>query len=232
MEQFKIDTVIVPQALNNTSSISSYHAMDMYNEAQINLSVGAMAATNTAKIEIYQAKDADGTDAEIVKDANGDNIKAEIVANVKVRKVKIALASVGALDKVTINGVEYTKDTTDAAAKKFNDAAGLLLCIAYHQPELKATAESTDVFVEYANPGEGTITATKTNAGGVVTISTESADAILSMLQEYMKTNEGFTHLAVKVTTDANTIVSAQMLRGNSGRYSAIQAVGASVMVK
>lgn len=233
MEQFKIDTIIVPQALNNTNSISSYCSMDNYAEAQINLSLGAMAATKTAKIEVYQAKDEDGTGAEIVADADGNAYKAEVTANTGVREVKIALASVGAADKVTINGVTYTKDTTtDASAKKFKDAAGLVLCIAYHQPELSASASGTDVNVKYADEGAGTITASAVNVGGTVTISTVSATALFSMLREYMKSNDGFTHIAVKVTTTANTIVCVQMLRGNEPRYSAIQEVGALTMVR
>ena len=232
MEQFKIDTVVVPQALNDTNSISYYYDMDEFTEAQINLSVGVMAATKKAKIEVYQAKDADGTGSEIVKDADGNDLKAEIVANTKVKEAKIALASVGALDTVTINGVTYTKDTTSVENKKFNDAAGLVLCIAHHQPELIANAVTTDVFVKSAIRGAGTVTVVGANVGGTVTVSTVSADALFSMLREYMKSNDGFSHIAVKVTTDADTVVCAQMLRGNVARYSAIQAVGASTMVK
>ena len=232
MEEWKIDTAVGADNYSITNTTGPYFNMEQFNEAHFTLSVGALAATKKAKIEIYQAKDAAGTDAEIVKDVAGDNIVAEVTANEKVQSVTIALAATGALDTVTINGVTYTRDTKSVANKKFTTAADLKECIDEHQPELKATVATTNVTVEYADTGMGTVTVSREDVGGTITLSTNSAIVLASMMREYMKSNDGFTHLAAKITTDGVSKMAVQLYRGNTARYAPIQASGASVMVK
>jgi hypothetical protein len=66
----KIDVGLAPQSIASTNKTGGYFGMQMYRKALAILSTGAMADTNTAKIELLQAKDNIGTDAKAIDGAS------------------------------------------------------------------------------------------------------------------------------------------------------------------
>ncbi|QNB48203.1 hypothetical protein BR63_19170 [Thermanaerosceptrum fracticalcis] len=65
----KVDIALPAQSIVSANVTGAYFGMQMYNKALAVLNVGAMADTNTAKIELLQAKDASGTDAKAITGA-------------------------------------------------------------------------------------------------------------------------------------------------------------------
>jgi hypothetical protein len=88
-EMAKADLGVVPQTLNNSNVTGRYYAAKEYRRALAVLQVGALAATKTAKIEVFEAKDAAGTSAQLLAGAT-----ATITANAAVTEMTIALATV------------------------------------------------------------------------------------------------------------------------------------------
>ena len=218
LENNKLDMALKPQALNNNNVIGEYIPMKGREEGLFILEVGAMADATYAMLEVYQAKDSDGTDAEAIKDSAGTSIKSRIEANTKVLEATIDLTASGVGDKVVVNDTTFTNAAaTDVDAKEFVDAAGLVACIEVALENVAASANGAVVNVKAESPGEEYITLSKTNVGGAVTVATVRAHAFFSIPAQYMK--DGFTHLAAKVSTDANTVISVPLLSGNpSGR--------------
>lgn len=143
-EQLKVDNAIPSQSLGASNVTSDYFDMTKYRDALFMVNSGALADTNMVKMEIMQAKDASGTDAKAVNDADGNPLV-----------------------------VEFTNDTGSSM-----DAAELLAEV------------------------QGAL----------------------------MDTNNGFTHIAVKITSDdASSNVSGTLIRGN-GRFMPTQNVEADVV--
>lgn len=65
----KIDVGLLSQSIASSNKTGGYFGMQMYGKALAILNVGAMADTNTAKIELLQAKDESGTDAKAIEGA-------------------------------------------------------------------------------------------------------------------------------------------------------------------
>ena len=147
-ETAKTDLGVVPQTLNNSNVTGRYYAAMEYRRALAVLQVGALAATKTAKIEVFEAKDAAGTSAQLLTVAT-----ATITANTAVTEMTIALATVLAADAITIGGLVFTAHATvtTAASREFsisgNDTAdgdALVTCIndaTYGVPGVKAAHE-------------------------------------------------------------------------------------------
>ncbi|MBO8183767.1 MAG: hypothetical protein H0Z28_13425 [Archaeoglobus sp.] len=224
-DRMKIDIGLVSQALNNSNATGRYYNMAMYRKALFVLNGGAMAAGKTTKIELLQAKDADGTDAKAI--ANAD---ATITANTAVTEATIDLSLVANTDVVTINGIDFTKAAaTDASAREFADAAGLVTCVnheTYGVEGVTASVNGNIVTLKATDPGAVAITLDKTENAGTITLATTKAIAYVEVDASYLDIDNGFTHVAAKVTTTADTVVSVVMLRGD-GRFSPEQAVGA-----
>jgi hypothetical protein len=234
LEQNKVDVGLVPQALNNTNVTGAYHPMRYHDELLAVLLVGAMAATKTAKLELYQATDATGSGGEAItgKSATG-------TANTLVNKATLTLATVLAADTVTINGLVFTAhaSTTTKASRQFSiagtdaqDATELAACINdtdYGVPGVLATVNSNVITLTSTEPGETTITVA--TSGSTVTLATVEAAIAVPLLAEEMKVNEAtpFTHVAAKVTVTANTTVSVLFIRNNQ-RYQFGQALAAT----
>lgn len=222
----KFDIGLVPQALNNSNATGRYFGLAHYREATAILLVGAMAAATTAKVEFLQAKDADGTGSTTISSAS-----ATITANTDVTKATVALATVADTDVVTINGINFTKAAaTDATAREFADAAGLVTCVndaTYGVEGVFASAASTTVTLVSEDPGEYVITVAKTENAGTITLATVEAIAYVNLLADNLDADNSFTHVAAKVTTTANTTVAVQLLRGIP-RFQPTQNVGAS----
>lgn len=225
----KIDIGLVAQALNNTNATGKYYGMQMDRKALFILLCGAMAVDKTTKIEILQAKDANGSEAKAI-----ENASATITANTLVTEATIALATAAVTDEVEINGITFTMAAaTDETAREFADAAGLVACInhpTYGVPGVIASAESTTVTVKAENPGENLVTVVGNNVAGTVAVATVEALAYVEVDVGSLDHANDFQYIAPKVTTTANTTVAVTLLRGDS-RFEPTQQVGASASV-
>ena len=199
--------------------------MSGYGKALFVLLCGALAATKSCTLEILQATDGAGTDA---KSVSGKS--AVVTANTKVTEATVALVSAAATDKVTVNGVVFTMAaSTDASAREFADAAGLVACIndaAYGVAGVTASAVSSTVTLKASEPGGNYITAEGTGVAGTVTVATTQALAFVEVSAGELDTAGGFSHVAAKVTSTGNGIDAVALLRGDS-RYGIEQFVGA-----
>lgn len=227
----KVDIGLVPQTLsnNNPPSTGKYFPMHMFNKALFWLLGGDMAATKTTSIKILQAKDANGTDAKEIKNAN-----ATITANTAVTAAKLTLSSVQANDTVTINGVVFTAAAAANAAKQIfavgtNDAAcaaSLAEVINAAGLGIKATSSSGDVTVV----AEDDATITITDASTTIAVATTEAEAFVEVDVGSLDLANGFEYVAAEVSTTANTVVSVTLIRGDA-RFEPGQDVAASKSV-
>lgn len=232
-ESAKFDVAVVPQTLNNSNVTGKYFRTRDYRRALAVLQVGALAATKTAKIELFEAKDAAGTSAQLLTGAT-----ATITANAAVTEMTIALATVLATEAVTINGVTFTAHatTTTAANREFSisgndtaDAAELATLIndaTYGVSGVTATAATGTITLKATDPGEATITAS--SAAATFTIATTQAAAYVEV--NGISLSDDYTHIAAKVTSTGNGGVAALLMRGEP-RGNVTQYVGASAAV-
>jgi hypothetical protein len=213
-ENFKIDTGLKGQALNNTNAIGRYFSMKGHKRALFVLVGGAMAVSKTTKIEVFEAKDAAGTDAQAITD-----LAAIITANIKATEATLTLASVVATDVVTINGVALTAvadGSEDHDAKIFSVkttnatcATELAACINSNFSDVVAVAVDAVVTLKAVDPGEAYVTASTPDS--TITIATTQALAYAEIDEEDLSTD--YAYVAAKVTTTANTVVAAALLR-------------------
>jgi len=239
-EAEKMDIGLVSQALNNTNAAGRYFSLQGVDKVLAELIAGAMAATKTTKIELLQAKDAAGTDAKGIPTTAGQAAVAEVTANTNVTVATLTLATVLATQTVTINGVTFTAhaDTTTAANREFKidgddtaDAAALAGLInhgVYGVPGVTATAALGVITLTSTVSGETLITAAASHA--TITVATVQAQAFVEISASSLDLANGFTHVAVKVTTTANTVVSASLRRGGLS-FTPAQKVGASAVL-
>ncbi|MCL4694132.1 MAG: hypothetical protein KJ060_16665 [Candidatus Hydrogenedentes bacterium] len=232
-EATKIDIGLVSQALNNTNATGRYFAMKDYGSALAILNGGAMAATKTTKIEVFEASDEDGTGAQLISGAT-----ATITANTNVTKATIALATVLNGEAVTINNLTFTghTDTTTAADREFSIAgddtadaaalAGLINDATYGVPGVTAAANTGTITLTVDDPGSRVLTISSEDA--TFTIATVEAQAYVEL--DDFDLSDGFTHIACKVTTTANSNVAVVLLRGKPDG-AVTQKVGASASI-
>ena len=91
-EDVKLDVGIQAQSLNGAAT-GRYYDLAGYGKALAVLTAGAIAATKTAKVELLQAKDAEGTDSKGIPTTAGQLATATITANALVTKATITLAT-------------------------------------------------------------------------------------------------------------------------------------------
>lgn len=233
-EDVKIDVGLVSQALNNTNATGKYHSLKDYRSALAILSGGAMAATKTTKIELLQAKDAAATGAKAITGA-----EATITANALVTEATVTLATFLADGTITINGLVFTAhaDTTTPANREFSiagtdtqDAAELVTCIndaTYGVPGVTASNNAGVVTLIATDPGEKVITVSSSPDDGTCVKATTKAQAFVEVLSTLLDKKNDFTHVAVKVTTTANSNVAVVLQRGRI-RFTPEQKVGAN----
>jgi len=231
-EEVKLDIGLVSQALNNTNVTGKYHPLAEHRCALAILSGGAMAKTKTTKIEIYEAKNAAAGSAQVLAGS------ATITANVKVTELTITLATVLNTESIVINGLTFTAhtDTTDLTIRQFSiagndtaDAAELVKCIndpTYGVPGITATSALGVVTLVSTVPGETLITAASSDA--TFTVATTKAQAYVDL--SGLQLTALFTHIAIKVTTTANSVVAVVLIRYKS-RKAIAQKVGANYPV-
>lgn len=232
-EAAKLDLGVAPQTISDSNVTGRYYEAKDYRRALAVLQVGALAATKTAKIEVFEAKDAAGTSAQLLTGAT-----ATITANAAVTEMTIALTTVLAGAAITINGLTFTAHATatTAANREFSisgtdidDAAALATVInnaTYGVPGVTASASAGTITLKATDPGETTITAS--SAAATYTIATTQAEAYVEL--SGIALSEGFTHIATKITSTGNGSVAALLMRGDP-RGGITQYVGASAAV-
>ena len=230
-EDSKVDIGLVSQALNNSNVTGKYHPLGEYRSVLAILSGGAMAVTKTTKLELLQAKDADGGSSKVLDPA----AEALITANVKVTELEISLDTVLADEAIIINGLTFTAHgtVTDTTLRQFSisgdnsaDAAELAICIndpSDGVPGVKATAAAAVITLTSTIPGATLLTVTSTDA--TFTIATTKAQAYVDI--EGLILDAEFTHIAAKVTTTATSNVAVVLIRYHS-RKKIAQKMGAN----
>jgi hypothetical protein len=228
-EGHKVDVGLVPQTVNNTNVIGRYFPMKDHTKAMAILQVGAMAATKVVTLEIFEGKTAAGTGGALIAGAT-----CTITANTLVTKATVALASVLNTQTVTINGLVFTAhtNTTTLATRTFSisgddtaDAVELASCIndaTYGVSGITAVAATGTITLTSTEPGETLITLAASDS--TATLATVEAQAYVEI--DNLDLSATFDHIAAKVTSTANGIVSVLLLR--EPRNSPVQKVGAS----
>ena len=216
-EQIKVDIGLKPTSLATTHGTGAYYPLADYRKAIAILQVGAMAAAATAKIEVFEAKNAAAGSAALLAGAT-----ATITANTGVTSMTLTLATCLNAHTVTINGLVFTAhtDTTTLADREFSisgndtaDATALCLCINdgdYGVPGITAESALGVVTLTSTVPGETVLTVTET--GATITLATLSGQAYIEL--DALTLSAGFTHIATKITTSSTIVAAATLLRG------------------
>jgi hypothetical protein len=217
----KVDIAIVPASINGAST-GAYYNLGLRNKALFVWETGAMAAAATSIGQVMQAKDAAGTDAEVVT-----NNAATITANTKVAAATLTVDTVVATNKVTINGLTFeAAAAADLANRNFavgvdnaGCAASLAAAINHATagvPGVTASAAQAVVTLTSTEPGEVTITITDATAVRIVP-ATLRAIGYVECDTAFLK--DGFNYVALRITNSAAAQTGAVLVRGEN-RYS------------
>ena len=186
-EGLKVSVPLVATSISNTNVTGVYIPVTRCRRLIAILSNGAAASGKTIKLELLQAKDVAGTDAEAITGATATG-----TANTKVKAATITLTSAADTDTVTVNGVTYTR----GAAADFANAAALVVLL-NAVAGLVATA-SSEVITLKAKDGYS-LTVEGGSVAGTVTVST--TESIVTVEIDEGQITQGFTHIAPKVTS-------------------------------
>jgi len=232
-EEMKIDIGLQPVSLATTNATGEYFDLADYRKAIAVMSAAAMAATKTAKLEVYEAKNAAAGSAALLTGAT-----ATITANTLVASMTLTLATVLNTHAIVINGLTFTAhtDTEDKTIRQFDisgndtaDALSLANCI--NDPTYGCagvTATPAVAVITLTSTVPGAVVFTTTHGDGTITMATLFAEAYVEL--DALTLTADFTHIACKVTTDATIVVAATLLRGGQ-RKGITQKVGASASV-
>ncbi|MCX5835144.1 MAG: hypothetical protein NTV99_11685 [Deltaproteobacteria bacterium] len=164
---------------------------------------------------------------------------ATITANINVTSLTLALSNCLNTHTIVINGLTFTAhtNTTTLASREFSisgddtaDGTELATCIndpTYGVPGVTASNNAGTVTLVSTVPGATVITAAQ-GTGATITVATLKALAYVEL--DALTLEDGFTHIATKVTTDATILISTAILRGGQ-RGAITQKVGASASV-
>lgn len=189
-EGLKVSAPLVATSISNTNVTGVYIPVTRCRRLIAILNNGFAASGKTIKLELLQAKDVSGTDAEAITGAN-----ATATANTKVKGCTITLTSAANTDTVTINGVTYTKAAATSGASFANSAA--LVTMLNAVAGLVATA-SSEVITLKAKDGYS-LTVEGGSVAGTVTVAT--TESIVTVEIDEDQITQGFTHVAPKVTS-------------------------------
>jgi hypothetical protein len=233
-EGFKVDIGLLPTGALNGNATGVYYDLADYRKAIAVLQVGAIAATFTSKIEVYQAINAAGGSGKLLTGAT-----ATITANTNVTSLTLVLNNVLNTHTVIINGLTFLAhtNTTVLASRQFSiagtdtqDGDELVTCIndaTYGVPGVTASNNAGTLTLVSTVPGATVITAAQ-GVGATITVATLMAESYVEI--DGLTLESGFTHIACKVTTTSAQAVSAVLLRGGQ-RKEISQKVGASASV-
>ena len=222
IDSHKVDIALKPTSLATTNATGKYYSMAGFGRALFIFLAAAMAVGKTVIAQVMQAKDAAGTDAKVITAAT-----ATITANTYVKEATVILATFTAGNVIVINGLTFTAHATvtTVANREFsisgNDTADgdeLATCIndpTYGVPGVVASNAAGTVTIKAVEPGETTITVVGVATIGVA--ATVEADGAVEVQATDLDINNGFTHVALKLTTDATIVVGASLTRGQAG---------------
>lgn len=222
----KIDVGIPPQSVASSAVTGAYYNMQDYRKILFTGNAGAVADGQTVVFQAMQATDGEGSDAKVIT-----NVSATITSPVNVASAKVVGATVVAGNVITINGTTFTGSDTPTAADGEFDTSGtsnaamtdLATVVNSLLPDLVASTTDDTMTLTVKDPGETTITITdETNT---FTPSTLSAVAYVEVDESAL--DDGFTHVALKGTTDATIVIGASAERGGAS-YTPTQHVAAS----
>lgn len=224
-EALKIDMALTPQNLNGAGT-GPYYELGKYGRALFVWEVGAMAAGATSIGQVMQAVNAaGGGPAKVVT-----NNTATITANTDVTEATVIDGGAANGETITINGVVFTKAAaTDATAQEFADAAGLETCVNHATmgvPGVTATNAAGTVTLAVDEPGEETITVETSDAVNI-TLATIRAIGYVECDVSFLDLDDGFNHVALRVTNSAAMLTGAVLVRGDA-RYTPVQYVAAA----
>ena len=226
----KIDNALESQALNGAGT-GEYFNMANSRKALFVVNLGAMATGNTSVIQTMQATDAAGTGAAVIT-----NNTATVTANTNVAAATLTAAACAPADTCVVNGITFTGAAeADLPNRVFladagdNNATAASLAAAINHstagvPGITATAAAAVVTLTSTEPGETTITVVGTAVRLVA--ATVKAVAFVECIAGHLNINNGFSHVALRITNSAAVQTSAVLVR--EGRYSPAQRVAAS----
>lgn len=222
IDKLGINIAVQPVSLATTNTTGAYFSMSGINKVVFKFFAAAMAKTKTVVGQVYQAKSAAGASAKTISGAT-----ATVTANTAVKKALLtANTIVDETSTVTINGTVFTcEDTTpDIDAGEFasgdsdTDACVNLAAAINHLlgDSVLATASTGTVILTEKEPGS-TSGITVSDEDSTIVASTREAEGEIEVDLEDL--DEDFTHLALKLTTDATIVVCGAIIR-EEGRYS------------
>lgn len=233
IDELKIDVGYKPTSLASTVGTGPYFPVKDSRKIAFLVNAASMVTGASVAAQVMQATDAAASDAKVVT-----NAVATITADTKVKSATVTLATLLAGSTVVINGLTFTAhaSTTTYADREFSisgddtaDAAALVLCInhaTYGVPGVLASSAAGVVTLTATEPGENYITVVGTAITGVA--ATTSADAVVEIDASELDTNNGFDHVAIRLTTASGTVIVGAMLVRGGMRYTPTQYLGDS----
>lgn len=210
------------QTISAASVTGAYYPANKHNA--FILSVGSLADTKVATLDILQATDTAGTGAKAISTLDSATSYATGTITGRARATELSILVTGVTNGKTVilttpfaAGVTYTKAAaTDTAAQEFVDAAGLLACINVSQSAyLVATSiDATHVKVRLINPQKGGyITESGVQETAKLITVTNSAQLLIEVAPDALDEANDFRYIAAKVTCDSTGICSVSYIR-------------------
>ena len=239
-ERCKIDAAIEYQILATPAPgiISRYFRMDKYCKAVFVVTVDTMAAAAQVVCNLFGAAVRTGVGGAAI--AGGT---CTITANTNATVVTVTLATVLALDTVTINGVIFTAGAApdfpnlvfDMSGADAADAASLAACInaaAGQAALLVAGGHITatvlaGAVVTLTVSEAGSDVMTVTSVGGTMTVATVQAIAYIEA-EDTAAATPASEWMAIQLIGAATSHASVVCIRGGASRYNPTQQVAAS----
>jgi len=235
----KVDVGIAPGALNGANT-GLYYKLSTHRKALFTANLGVMAAAATSALQVLQASDAAGTGSKVVTPATA-TITANTNVSVAILTIVTATPHVAG-ETVTVNGLVFTAAAADVPTSRVyavgsdgaDSAAALLAKINSTNPDIgvpgvtgvsSVVTTNTLLTLTPDEPGDTVITAVA--SAGTTVVSTGQAVGYVEVDASELDTNNGFDHVAIRVTNSASMGTGITLTRGDS-RYSPDQKVAAS----
>lgn len=228
-EAAKIDVAVEPISLASTAKTGPFYNAAELRQLLFAFQAAAMADGKTVVAQVLQATDRDGTASKDIT-----NAVATITATAAMTEATVTASTVVDGDAITIGGVVFTaEDTTpdadlgeyDTGADDTAAMANLAVVVNKLLPKVKATSAAAVLTLVASEPGEETITIT--DDAGTLTPAGLKANGFVEIKPDFLDHENGFTHVALKLTTDATIVVGATLVR-SSARTGVVQKVAAS----
>lgn len=218
-EHVKIDVAMEPISIASGNNTGGYHSMKGFKRAVFAFVAAAMADTKTVAAQVFEAKTAAAGSAAALTGAVATITSPAAMTKGLLTGNTIATAST----VVTINGTVFTCEDSspDEDAGEFasgaNDTAACVNLAAVINTLLGttilATASTTTVILTSLEPGVTAITITDAHA----TIIPSALEVLGYVEVDAAQLTALFSHVALKLTTDATIICAATLLRDGEG---------------